>query len=102
MENRTQQIARNQGIQRHAAFDEGPQTDFTLHDDQSAGFVLNQLLHREDDLVHYLAAFELPPESQPANASDAGQQPADFGLKHNDQSDGGIRSQGRQHRTEQI
>ena len=49
MKNRAQQVPGNDCIQRHAAFDKGAQADFPLDDDQRSSFVLDHLLHRQDD-----------------------------------------------------
>src|ERR1035438_6196883 len=47
MKDGEQQVARKLGVQPHAAFDEGAQSDVPLDHDQRAGFVLGKASHRD-------------------------------------------------------
>ena len=52
--------------------------------------------------MHDFATLQLAAEAQPTDPPDARQQPANFGLEHHDQGDGGVGRQSRQHGTEQV
>ena len=71
-------------VQAHAAFDEGAQADIALQDNQRAGLVSREMLHRQQDLIHRFQTPIAAAEPEPALAPQARQGAPDLGLEQDD------------------
>src|SRR5689334_4613051 len=65
LEDRKQEVTRDVRIQRHAAFDEGAESDITLENDERADLLAREMIHREQDFAERLRSPESPAEAEP-------------------------------------
>jgi hypothetical protein len=100
MKDGQQQVARQLGVQPHAAFDEGAQSDVPLDHDQRAGFIRGQAAHRDQDIFGELGP--LVAAREPALASQARQRAADLGLEQYDYGQRQVRHDIRKHRAQRF
>ena len=102
IKDRQQEVSRDPGVQRDAAFDKRPQADFAFDDNQGANLLVRKLLERQEQFFNGFAAMETASEADDAALPDPGQEAANLALEHDDHAEGGIRSECGQYGSEHL